>query len=190
MAIATPNGFFGRDVCGENNPRYGKPASDECKRKIGAVHKGVKLSKEHKIKISENSKLWWIKNHDKYAGRYAGENNPMYGKYGDDHPAYGKKRSDESKAKTSKSLTGLKKSKEHRQKMNCVYKIETLHNETFIGYGINKFCKMLNIKYSTFLYTLKSKKFMNGFRIIENLGKCNNPNIEELSSIKTQIMIT
>jgi hypothetical protein len=41
------------DRSGENNPMYGKHHSDEAKRKIGNIHKGLKHSDETKKKMSE-----------------------------------------------------------------------------------------------------------------------------------------
>ena len=76
--------------------------TEETKRKIGLIHKGKKLSKKVKNKMSESTK---------------GENHPMYGKFhseetkekiskkvkGENHPFYGKKHSEETKQKISKS---------------------------------------------------------------------------------------
>ena len=73
---------------GKNHPNFGKHWSDETKRKMSDVKKG----------------------------KYAGENNPMfgvkgkdapcYGRTGDKHPMFGKHHSDETKKKQSKSLKG------------------------------------------------------------------------------------
>jgi len=41
---------------GERNPNYGKPRSEETKRKISIAHKGKSLSKKHKQKISVANK--------------------------------------------------------------------------------------------------------------------------------------
>ena len=41
---------------GKNNPRYGKPLSEETKRKMSELHKGRKNSKEHNRSISEAKK--------------------------------------------------------------------------------------------------------------------------------------
>ena len=57
--------------CGENSPKYGKHMSEEAKRKIGEANKGKILSDETKRKLSEAHK---------------GENNPMYGRTGENNP--------------------------------------------------------------------------------------------------------
>lgn len=41
--------------------RYGKPRSNETKRKISMTLKGRKLSEEHKIKMSKSISKWWRK---------------------------------------------------------------------------------------------------------------------------------
>jgi len=63
---------------GKNNPNYGKPKSEETKRKIGLKHKGKKLTKKHKqiirlaqlgrkksIKVKKKQSIaiknWWKK---------------------------------------------------------------------------------------------------------------------------------
>ena len=38
-SIASPNGFFGRDVSGKLNPNYGNKLSEEMKRKIGEANR-------------------------------------------------------------------------------------------------------------------------------------------------------
>lgn len=62
----------------------GTKHSEETKKKIGAIHKGKKLSKKH-IKILKN------------------RIGPMRGKTGKDHPCYGKILSDETKQKIGKA---------------------------------------------------------------------------------------
>ena len=46
---------------GEKNPNFGKPPSEETRRKISRIKKGVPVSKEHKRKLSEacKGKKWW-----------------------------------------------------------------------------------------------------------------------------------
>ena len=72
------------DFSGENNPNYGKVTPEETKQKIKGSLVGRKLSEETKNKIGITS---------------AGENNPMYGKTGEDSPNYGKHHSEETKEK-------------------------------------------------------------------------------------------
>lgn len=64
-SFAVPNGFYGRDVSGANNPNYGKigrKCTDETKFKMSLSHlgktsgkKGTKLSKETKNKLKQAS---------------------------------------------------------------------------------------------------------------------------------------
>jgi hypothetical protein len=60
-SFASVNGFFGRDISGENHHLYGKKGhssntgrelSEEHKLKIGIAHKGTKRTDETKIKMS------------------------------------------------------------------------------------------------------------------------------------------
>lgn len=76
---------------GKSNPFYGLRHSIETKIKISESRKGKDLGNTHGF-TSENT---------------SGENNPMYGKYGIDHPAYGHKKSDEFKNNMSKRMSGV-----------------------------------------------------------------------------------
>jgi hypothetical protein len=77
LAFACPNGFFGRDVSGENHPRYGS--------------RGKEVSSETRLKLSN---------------AFTGENNPMWGKFGDNHPAFGNKDTHEQRLKKSQRILG------------------------------------------------------------------------------------
>jgi hypothetical protein len=55
-SFARVNGFFGRDISGENHPNYGKNHSEETKKKISAGNKGKKHSAESKKKNSDAHK--------------------------------------------------------------------------------------------------------------------------------------
>ena len=91
---------------GEKNPMFGKKFTDEQRKHLSEVHKGEKsywygkhLSDETKKKLSESHK-----------GRYEGEKNPMYGinmwKLLEER--YGEARVNESKKRTSGSVSGEK----------------------------------------------------------------------------------
>ena len=77
-----------RDMSGPNNPNYGKPRSDDVKRKLREAHlgrpsnrKGIPHTEESKRKISEAR-----------IGRFCGEDNPNYGNHklaGENNPLYG-----------------------------------------------------------------------------------------------------
>lgn len=77
---------------------------------------GHSLTEEHKNKIKNELKgkytgedHWWYgKNHteewkEKMSKKLSGENNPMYGKYGDKNPMYGRKHTKESKRKNTRN---------------------------------------------------------------------------------------
>lgn len=51
-------------------------------------------------------------------GRFIGENNPMYGKSGEDSPSYGRIHTKEEREKIKIALKGKKKSKEHCERMS------------------------------------------------------------------------
>jgi hypothetical protein len=87
--------------------------SEETRRKISKAcmgripwNKGLKnfrkYSSEECLKISE---------------RMTGARNPMYGRFGENHPAYGNKHSSETKKKISLTHRGKLKSEEHKKKM-------------------------------------------------------------------------
>ena len=95
---------------GKNNPMYGKPCSDERKRKISESLKG-KYTGENNPNYGNGEKI-------------RGENNPMYGKHhtketkrkmsenhadvsGKNNPMYGKYHSDKTKRKIGKSVICL-----------------------------------------------------------------------------------
>ena len=116
---------------GENNPKYGKPLSEETKKKLSEANKG-KMSGENNPwygKTGEQHPAYGLK-HTEETKQYLrdinlGENNPMYGKHwteeqkkvrsdnikGENNPFYGKHHSEESKKKISKSRQGKYKGK-------------------------------------------------------------------------------
>ncbi len=55
-AMASPNGYYGRDAFGENNSRYGVTASDETRRKQSVSHKGKTHTDATKKKMSNSRK--------------------------------------------------------------------------------------------------------------------------------------
>jgi hypothetical protein len=73
---------------------YGKHHSDETKRKMRESHESFWECNDY------------LKDH--YREIFSGENNAMYGKYGEDHPKYGVRLSDETKKKISEN-NGIKK---------------------------------------------------------------------------------
>ena len=84
------NGMYGKT--GAQNPRYGKPLSEETKEKISKANKG-------------NPGL-------------RGKENPMYGKFGVLNPNYGRKMSEEQIQKRREINTGRKHTDEEIKKMS------------------------------------------------------------------------
>ena len=97
---------------GENHPMYGKHHTEESRKKMSNTrkgttpwNKGIPQSKEQREKHSKVMK-----------GKLVGENNPMYGKTGDKHPAYGHNHTEEAKEKMSESKKQWYKEHEHPSK--------------------------------------------------------------------------
>lgn len=177
-SLAQPNGFFGRDVSGKNNPMYGK-------LRKGEKHKGGHNISQGLLKFfnSEKGELEKKKRSD----RVKGENNPMYGKTfteeerkrksivysGKGNPMYGKTHSFETKEKISKSKKGkpspmkgiplseeqkekLKKpkSENHKQKLRKTYII----NDYYVVNNAKQYCEKHNLNYVLFTQAAKKGK--------------------------------
>lgn len=181
MSLATPNGFHGMDVSGRNNPRYGLPSPK--KGKTGYPYTQSESSKIQRIKKLKafNQKFWnsdsdspeTLARREKFKLINGGEENPMFGKTGADNPNFGRKNSAETKLKMSNSAAGRKKSKEHIKKLSKTYAVESeITHHIFIGYGLTAFCRSINAGPALMLYhfTNTTHKFINGYRIISNLG--------------------
>jgi len=111
-SYAIPNGFFGRDVSGKNNPMYGRSRK-------GEKHKGgenIFASLRYLYDHTEKGEL--LK--QEFSKRVSGKNNPMYGKThtdeekkkrsksysGEGNPMYGQTHSEEARKKISKARLG------------------------------------------------------------------------------------
>lgn len=94
-------------LIGKDNPNFGKPLSEERKRKLSIFRTGTHQSEETKKKISLKTR---------------GENNPMYGKSamkGKHHTDETKKKmSNSAKGKTGTWMKGRKFTEEHKRKIS------------------------------------------------------------------------
>ncbi len=89
---------------GEKHPMFGKHHTEESRKKNSDSHIGVKLSDEHKEKISISCK-----------GINFGKKNGMFGKFGEENPFYGKKHTKESLLKISENRKGKYCGKENNR---------------------------------------------------------------------------
>jgi len=184
-SIAIPNGFFGRDVSGKNNPMYGKTRK-------GEKHKGGEnISKSLKDFFKTDK---GIKERENRSKRYSSQNNPMYGKThtdeekkkrsdlyaGSGNPMYGKKHKKEAREKISLKRKGIPspnkgipmteiqkeklrkpKSEKHKQKLRKTY----LVNESEIISNAKEYCAKNNYNYVLFTQAAKHKKPYKRLRI-------------------------
>jgi hypothetical protein len=121
------NSMFGKT--GKDSPNYGKPRSEETKRKISEANKGKHPSEESRRKMSEAHK---------------GEKHHMFGKHlpeetrrkmsealrGEKNPMFGKKPSKEHKKKLSESHRGKYHSEETKKKLSELNKGKHHSEET------------------------------------------------------------
>lgn len=109
------------DVSGEKNPIYGKPRSEETKRKISEANSNP--SAETRRKMSLSRKKFVGENHPNFGkhwtlgaearehmsisrkGKCTGPDNPMYGKTGEQNPFFGKHHTEETKQILSDKLS-------------------------------------------------------------------------------------
>ena len=161
-SLANPNGFFGRDVSGENNPMFGK------------IRTGEKRSDEAKKNISDGLKRFFNSergNNEKKKRSIdmIGENNPMFGK----------KHSEETRSKISEASKGrpahnkgkpmseeqkikmrAPKSEEHKQALRKTYVVDGK-----VIKNAKQFCISSGYNYSCFTQAAKHKKMYKGMTI-------------------------
>ena len=97
---------------GRRNPNWGKPLSEQTKRRISRARKGTSLSKETKQRVSES---WTPERKQRHKAVRSGEGNPNYGKHpsaetlmkisGERNHMYGKQHSAEIRAKMRMAWT-------------------------------------------------------------------------------------
>lgn len=116
-SLAKVNGFFGRDVSGENHPNFGITHSEETKIKISDKLKGRIESEETKRKKS-TSKLG--SRNSFYGKKHSDETKEKISKTQEGKEPWNKgiPMSEESKMKLSKSKKGKKTSEETKKKLS------------------------------------------------------------------------
>lgn len=174
MAVASKDGFFGMDVSGELNPNFGKKASVETKAKMLANRQLTDAGRQKRAEVLRKiiqKRMATPGVREELSRKMSGANNPQYGKTGEAHPHFGHKHTDDTKKRMSEALKGKKKTAEHVKHASTAYKVQRETDmSVFSGYGLTSFSKAIGRGASSFLYTLTSQKFMEGYRILENLG--------------------
>lgn len=177
-SLAQPDGYFGRDVSGKNNPMYGKSRKGEKHKGGENISKGLKnfFKTEKGMKERQNRSQrckgignpMYNKSHsDEERKRrsiiYSGEGNPMYGKThskvsrlkiskskkGIPSPMKGKSISEEQKEKLRKPKT-----EKHKQKLRKTYII----NDYYIVNNAKEYCEKNNLNYVLFTQAAKKGK--------------------------------
>lgn len=125
-SLACPNGFFGRDVSGENNPAYGREWSNERRAAFSKLKKGKKWTKKQresqsKVKRKGKDNPWYGQKHtDETKEKMS---NPRINKEGCKNNGKGNtnrkgaKLTEETKEKLRKANIGKKHSAETKEKM-------------------------------------------------------------------------
>lgn len=125
MSIAQPNGYFGMDVSGENNPGYGRYKSDGEKKKISEALKGHKRTLESiskQIRNMSGDNHWNYGNHltkttkEKISSQLKGRISHMKGKsyndvYSDEKILSIKSKISEANSGTYEEKYGIEKAK-------------------------------------------------------------------------------
>ena len=161
-SLAKPNGFFGMDVLGKNNPMYGKSRTGEkhnggqnisqSLKNFYTTQKGLELKqKQSEIMLGENNPMWQ-KHHSaefkiNQSKRMSGENNPMFGKT----------HSEENKKKQSERMKG-------ENNPSCKLRKKYEVNGDIID-NAKLFCKEKGLAYTNFITYADTDKRYKGYII-------------------------
>jgi group I intron endonuclease len=155
---------------GEKHHFYGKHLSEEHKRKLSEGLLGRKFSEETIEKIRESrlgeknpfyGKTHSMKSKKRMSEKRKGENNPMFGKTGKNHPLYGKegkKHSEESKKKMSEQRKS-ERNPNFKGYVVCIDGVYKGQRDTRIGWS-----KTLNMAPNHISYHLSGKQYKNGIK--------------------------
>lgn len=166
-SLSQPNGFFGMNVSGKNNPMYGKS-------RIGEKHKGGH-------NISNSLKQFYLtqnglKLKQKNSHRMLGKNNPMWQKQhtnefkkkqsermsGNNNPMFGKTQSKENKRKQSERMKG---DNNPSCKLRKKYEVNGI-----IIHNAKLFCKENGLAYTNFITYADTNRKYKGY-IIKRIVK-------------------
>jgi len=170
-SYAIPNGFFGRDVSGKNNPMYGRPRRGE-KHKGGEnisaslrylydhTEKGELLKQEFSKRISGKNNPMYGKNHTeeerkRRSKRYSGEGNPMYGQT---HSEETRKKMSEARLGKTSPMKGKRLTEEQKEKLrtpkteSCKQKLRKTYivDDSEIVTNAKLYCEENNYNYTRF----------------------------------------
>ena len=99
---------------GEKNPMFGKPRSEETKRKISAAKKG-----KHNNNKGENNPMFGKPRSEETKRKISAAKKGKHNNKGENNPFYGKKHSEETKQKISDAMKGKTFSEETKHKISA-----------------------------------------------------------------------
>jgi hypothetical protein len=166
-SLSQPDGFFGMDVSGKNNPMYGKSRVGEkhqgghnisnSLKQFYSTQKGLKQKQKqsHKM-LGENNPMWQKQHSDEFkkkqSERMKGENNPMFGKT----------QSKENKMKQSERMKG-------ENNPSCKLRKSYEVNGKIVN-NAKLFCEENDLAYTNFIAYADTNKKYKGF-IIKRIMK-------------------
>ena len=155
LSLARKKGYFGG--AGEDNYMFGRTHTPEAIEKIIQARTGSQASDETKQKMSKihSRENLSIKRLQQMSDSYTGDKNPMYGKYGADHPKFGRKMSDENLRLLSVRFKGKPKTKEsimrRCEKRRKTFVVTHSTGDVVIVTNAKEYCASRGYNYSSFM---------------------------------------